>query len=415
MFANLFKKPSPQGQRGFTLIEMSLVLVLMSMAISTFILLQAQQATDNQARAVAQTYDRMNKAVSGYMQTYYSELINVDPACSRVFWASRSGSGMFTPSFSACQLSLQINGSTPVTVSNALQPTPLELAKLGFLDGGDNFRDSLPLPSLSSLNTNLALTPGDWVVGAGAISGEPGGILPERFMVLIQFMCLNGGAVYQFTNRIQCDSGTVDMRSLVFNSQPYNVEAADPSSKVLYQALAMMGADGYLSDLAPAKDLNDRDITGELRTVRGAAEPWLRNPTRMVSGTGAPFILAMRSGYGTSEWARFKRELAKLQQNIDNVSGTVGNLVTAVNSIQDAQKAGVQWTEIYVQDRNNGMDTGLACSEWSKPVLSTASPNNGSGFALDVWCINNRWLVRFENDADSLNWAHLVSFRGRRI
>jgi prepilin-type N-terminal cleavage/methylation domain-containing protein len=448
MFDTLHIPKGARRQRGFTLIEMSLVLVLMSMAISTFILLQAQQATDNQARAVSQTYARMNKAVSGYMQTYYSELINVDPACSSVGWAANNGTGLKMPTYIGCKLDLQINNGPKTTVANALQPTPKELAQLGFLEGGGNYEDRLPLPTLTSDNSKLAVTAGEWLVGG------LGGTLPSRFMVLIQFMCLNGGTVFQFTDKTLCKSGTVDMRSLVFNSQPFNVEAADPSSQVLYQALDLMGSDGYLSGPGPGTNTPTQD-TGELRAVRSAAEPTLRNPTRLVTGdAGAPFILAMRSGYGSSEWARFKRELAVLQTNIDNVSGALGNLNSVVNGVVisnnvlntrvnslsgtvDAQgrtltnlsntvtnlnnnQNQVKWRSVYTDDSFNWNGnvgaalTALSCSTWSYPVLSVASAGQDSGFWTNAWCDpgSNRWVVQFRNTSGGTQTAYFVSFEG---
>lgn len=301
-------------QRGFTLIEMSIVLVLMAMTISTFILLQAQQAADNRARAVAQTYTRMNQAVGGYLQTYYKQLITVPPECSRVNWAANSGAGAITPNYSGCGLSLSLNGGPATPVVNALQPTPLELARLGFLEGGSAYQDSLPLPTLRAGNSNFAFTTGNWLVGNAA------GVLPVRFMVLVQFMCINGGTVSQFNTTGACGSGTIDLRSLVFNSQPFSVQAADPGSGVLYQALQAMGADGYLSGPGPGTNTPTQD-TGELRSIRGAAEPSLSNPTRMVSGNaGAPFILAMRNGYGTADWSLFKKMVEDLQRKVDSIS-----------------------------------------------------------------------------------------------
>jgi prepilin-type N-terminal cleavage/methylation domain-containing protein len=331
MFDTLPLAQGARRQRGFTLIELSLVLVLMSMAITTFISLQAQQASDNQARAVAQTYARMNKAVGGYLQTYYKNLTALPAECSRVGWAANNGSGLTTPTYTGCQLDLQINNGPVTAVANALQPTPKELAQLGFLEGGSNYEDRLPLPTLSAANPNLALTTGNWLVGGS------GGTLPGRFMVLVQFMCINGGivngeTVSQFTTTGACGSGTIDLRSLVFNSQPYNVQATDPSSKVLYQALDIVGSDGYLSGPGPGTDTPNQD-TGELRSVRAAAEPTLSNPTRLVSGNagaGAPFILAMRSGYGTADWSLFKKQLEDLQAKMTTLENNQINQGTSI-------------------------------------------------------------------------------------
>jgi prepilin-type N-terminal cleavage/methylation domain-containing protein len=411
------QKPQHAPQRGFTLIELSLVLVLMAMAISTFIVLQSQQAADNRARAVAQTYTRMNKAVGGYLQTYYKQLIALPPECSRIYWAANSGTGMATPSFTGCSQSLQLNGGPVTTVVNALQPTPKELASLGFLDGGSAFVDSLPLPTLSSANPTLAFTTGNWLVGSGG-GGSSGSILPSRFMVLIQFMCINGGTVSVFNTTGACGSGTLDLRSLVFNSQPYNVQASDPSSQVLYQALDMMGTDGYLSGPGPGTNTPSQD-SGELRAAKGAAEPILTNPTRMVSGNaGTPFILALRNGYGSADWSLFKKQLDDLQTQINTMNITIANLNNSLINLQN--QVGVsQWT-VFRSWESSGYPTltNLRCNEWSQPAVTTASYGNDSGFSTIVYCSNNDlsrgfWFVGIRNNQGGDQYVDWVSFKGK--
>jgi len=400
MLASFHLSQSARQQRGFTLIELSLVLVLMSMAITTFIVLQSQQAADNRARAVALTYERMNKAVGGYLQTYYKELTALRPECGRTNWAANSGNNISPTNYTGCNLNLQLNGGPVTPVVNALQPTPKELAQLGFLEGGSAYVDRLPLPTLTSANPTLAFTTGNWLVG-----GPGAAILPARFMVLIQFMCINGGAVSVFFTTGACASGIIDLRSLVFNSQPYNVQAADPSSQVLYQALDRVGSDGYLSGPGPGTNTPTQD-TGELRSVNGAAEPAMSNPTRFYPGNfGTPFIFAMRNGYGTADWSLFKNQLDALQTQVNNLNN-------AINSIQNN---GARWVEVRVNDNQmRAQNTGWACSDWSKPVLSTASPNDDSGFQADVFCDGGTWRIAFENTKGALQWSDWVSFRGKR-
>lgn len=406
--------PPRAAQRGFTLIELSIVLVLMGMAITTFIVLQAQQTADNRSRAVAQTYTRMNKAVGGYLQTYYRQLITLPPECSRIYWAANSGTGRIKPSYTGCSQSLQLNGGPVTLVANALQPTPKELASLGFLDGGSAFVDSLPLQVLSAASPTLAFTTGSWLVGEGG----SGLVLPERFMVLIEFMCINGGTVSVFNTTGACTSGTLDLRSLVFNSQPYNVQAADPSSQVLYRALDMLGTDGYLSGPGPGTNTPTQD-TGELRAVKGAAEPTLTNPTRLVLGNaGAPFILAMRNGYGSADWSLFKKQLDDLQTQINSLTNTVTNLNNAIVNLQNLVGQ-TQWT-VFRTWESSGFPwvTPLRCNEWSQPTVSTASNGNDSGFYTSVQCSSNDfsqgfWLVGIRNGAGGDQYVDWVSFKGK--
>lgn len=412
MLASFHLSQSARQQRGFTLIELSLVLVLMSMAITTFIVLQSQQAADNRARAVALTYERMNKVVGGYLQTYYKELTALPPECGRVNWAANSGLGIPSQAYTGCAQNLQLNGGPVTRVANALQPTPRELAQLGFLEGGSAYVDSLPLPTLTSANATLAITTGNWLVG------NSGGALPARFMVLIQFMCINGGTVSLFTTTGACTSGTIDLRSLVFNSQPYNVQASDPSSQVLYQALDRVGSDGYLSGPGPGTNTPTQD-TGELRSVNGAAEPTLINPTRMVSGNaGTPFIFAMRNGYGTADWSLFKNQLDALQTQVNTMNGTISNLNNSLINLQ--KQVGVsQWT-VFRTWESSGYPTltNLRCNEWSQPAVTTASYGNDSGFATIVYCSNNDlsrgfWFVGIRNVAGGDQYVDWVSFKGK--
>ena len=412
MLASLHLSQSARQQRGFTLIELSLVLVLMSMAITTFIVLQSQQAADNRARAVALTYERMNKAVGGYLQTYYKELTALRPECGRTNWAANSGNGISATNYTGCNLNLQLNGGPVTPVVNALQPTPKELAQLGFLEGGSAYVDSLPLPTLTSANRTLAFTTGNWLVG-----GPGAAILPARFMVLIQFMCINGGSVSVFFTTGACASGTIDLRSLVFNSQPFNVQADDPSSQVLYQALDMVGSDGYLSGPGPGTNTPTQD-TGELRSVKGAAEPTMSNPTRFYPGNfGTPFIFAMRNGYGTADWSLFKNQLDALQTQVNNLIGTVSNLNNTVNNLNNTinsiQDNGVRWVRNIWSTDDVWFRTSLNCNEWTPPVAYRASLYDGSGFMTNIACPFGFWEVYFRNPGNGTQNTEWMSFKGK--
>jgi hypothetical protein len=132
----------------------------------------------------------------------------------------------------------------------------------------------------------------------------------------------------------------------------------------------------------------------------------MSNPTRLYPGNfGTPFIFAMRNGYGTADWSLFKNQLDALQTQVNNLNN-------AINSIQNN---GARWVEVRVNDNQmRAQNTGWACSDWSKPVLSTASPNDDSGFQADVFCDGGTWRIAFENSKSALQWSDWVSFRGKR-
>lgn len=315
-----FPLPSrAQRQRGFTLIELSIVLVLMAMAITTLFQIQREQLLGNTSLAVAQSYQRMNKAVSGYMQTYYSVLTDetrIRPECSNPYWlAGSTGSARSN----GCRLALQINGGAVVQVDNGLQPTPRELAQLGFLSGGNNYNDVLPLPTLTDGNPSLAFTPGDFLVRDIA-----GAIIP-RYMVVIQNICINGGSVNVVSVTGSCTTGSKDLRSWVFNSQPF-LESQTSSTTVLDRALEYLGADGYLS--GPADPANPN--ASELRSLAKSPEPLQGNFTRTATGVGAPYILAVRSGYGSADWSLFKKQVTDLANTVGTLSGNLSALSSTV-------------------------------------------------------------------------------------
>lgn len=308
-----------QRQRGFTLIELSIVLVLMAMAITTLFQIQREQLLGNTSLAVAQSYQRMNKAVSGYMQTYYSVLTDetrIRPECSNPYW--RAGSTGSARS-NGCRVDLQINGGALVRVDNGLQPTPSELAQLGFLSGGSSYTDVLPLPTLTNGNPSLAYIPGDFLVRdiAGAIT--------PRYMVLIQNICINGGNVSVVSVTGSCTTGSKDLRSWVFNSQPF-LESQTSATTVLDRALEYLGADGYLSGPADLANPN----ASELRSLAKSPEPLQSNFTRTATGVGAPYILAVRSGYGSADWSLFKKQVSDLSSTVGTLSGNLSALSSTV-------------------------------------------------------------------------------------
>jgi hypothetical protein len=303
-------------QRGYSMLELSIVMVFMAMVVIAAIMMQTEQARMDRARSAAQIYTRMNNAVGSYLTNFYDVLIKLKPECGAPDWSSSVGANAVKQDYSSCAVNLRVNGGPVVAVANGLQPTPTELADLGFLERGSTFINSLPFLTLldASGGDPAYMDP----IQQGFLMGDSKrNLLPNRFMVLIQFICIAGdkAAPALFTTTGGCASNSFDLRSLVFNSQPYRFTGGQDSDVILYQALRAAGADAYLSGYGPGTTPNND--TGELRAVKGAPEPSITNPSRwggwsvnasgVVGGSGAPNIFAMRNGYGSSGWDRYVR------------------------------------------------------------------------------------------------------------
>lgn len=305
-FQQKLYKVSKRSQRGFSLVELSIVLIIMAMVIMTMIELQTQEAQTNKAKAVAQIYTRINNAAGSYLTNFYDRLITLKPECGFPAWGAPGGGNVPKVDQTGCGVTLQLNNGPKFQVANGLQPTPAELTSLGLLESGGNYNNALPLPTIwDGVGGNVWLTGN--LGGIGWVMGVNGTALPNRFMVLIQFVCITpNGATAAFTRTGACTSNTFDLRSLVFNSQPYMFSNDQLSTSVLDQAQKFAGSDAYLSSNMP----NDN---GDLRTMYGSAEATLPNPSGSYSGhwagnwQAAPNILAMRNGYGSAGWDRYVR------------------------------------------------------------------------------------------------------------
>jgi hypothetical protein len=311
-------------QKGFTLLELSITTILIAMSIIALITMQAHQNQLDTARGIAKTYERLNNAVGSYMTNYYGQLIRLNPQCSRI--TALVGAAAAPLDGINCALNITTKVGDPirdqvVNVANGLQPTPAELRALGMLSGADGvaFVNALPLPSYASGGRFQALDP----------SGRP---IPAGFAFVIQFMCVGqqGGPV-QIVNQTECLTNSFDLRSLVFNSQPYKLGTASLSSDILLdQILVAAGGDAFLSDLQ----------NGELRSMAGSAVPQIANPIQWIEGNqrqfrGAPFILAMANGFGSSGFDQMVRRDGSLTLTGNwNVSNGANNIdVTGINNL----------------------------------------------------------------------------------
>ncbi len=275
-----------QLQRGFTLLEMSITTVITTMIIIGTIQMQTHQATLEAARSIADMYRHVGKAAESYMANYYGQLRALPDACSNVAWA---GSTVLNrpagPPAVGCTITIAppAGQQRQVVIANGLQPTLAELEQLGLMvrAGGVAFNNQLPMPTFAGLNRNPL-----------QITDAAGNAAPAQYAVLIRRMPLAGGVP------------AADLSSLVFNLQPYNLTNTSRSSDVLLDHIVMAaGGDAFLSDTQPGN-------AGRLRGQAGSQANELPNPLQVnLNGVvqGAPFVLAMRGGFGSAGFDQFVR------------------------------------------------------------------------------------------------------------
>ena len=283
------------SQKGFTLLEVSIATAIAALGIMATLQMRAAQSQIDAARSVAQVYERLNNAAGSYMTIFYSDIINkarISPACGTPAYQIRTENNIDAVNHgSDCKIELEVNKQKH-TINNYLQPTPSELAKLGLLTATDGrYEDQLPLPSFalaggsastSMVAYNTSLDPGFGPSNSQARNG---------MAILIQLMCI--GANPPVTSPVlslnTCSTNKYDLRSLVFNIQPYT--NIGDGNTLLYRVMeAAGGGRTYLSDTR---------FDGELRADGGVST--LDNPIKIQNtNTGSPFILAIRNGYGSA-------------------------------------------------------------------------------------------------------------------
>ena len=206
---------TPHGQTGYSLIELTIVLILVAgLVIGLFAIYQFKMAADK-AEAIAGQYQRINLAVSGYLSQNSDallQLLDKAPGCSNIPWrASSAGvAGVsVTPDPTGCELK---NSAGATLAVNGVQPTLDELRNLQFLD--------------QTTASNLALSTTPTVVGN---IGGANQFLPARFAIQISRVCVQHAGPVSTSSHLNCSvSGTPgywDLSSLVFNSQPFSDSA----------------------------------------------------------------------------------------------------------------------------------------------------------------------------------------------
>lgn len=301
----MYSRYCKQAQRGYSLFELSMVLVIMALAIMVVITMQVEQARDDRARAVAQIYQRLNNAVGTYMTNNYEQLLKLHPGCGIMPIRSEGSDGLFHPFVGYVDIARCTMKVGTQTIANGLQPTLDDLQKFGVL-GDVSAGVALPLPVDTAFPLVDSTVPGS--------PKKP----PTQWRVLIQKICIGGAAggvnngqpFFSETNigAVGCVGGTTDFRSLIFNLYPYDVNGFGGSA-YLSQVRGYIGSDGYLTDIDPVTG-----DAGELKSKFGGFDSTIISPMRTyvkngdpASGTPLPYILAMRNGYGSSGWDKYVR------------------------------------------------------------------------------------------------------------
>ncbi|MEI7785367.1 MAG: polymer-forming cytoskeletal protein [Betaproteobacteria bacterium] len=302
-----------QLQKGFTLLELSMTTVITTMIIIGTIQMQTYQATLDAARSIGDMYRHVGKAAESYMANYYGRIRGLPDACSDVGWA---GSTVLNRPAGPPAVGCAIRIAPPagqqreVVIANGLQPTLEELEQLGLMvrAGGVAFNNQLPIPTFAGLNRNPL-----------QITDAAGNAAPAQYAVLIRRMPLAGGGL------------AADLSSLVFNLQPYNLTNTSRSSDILLDQIVMAaGGDAFLSDNRPGTG-------GQLRGQNGADAAGLPNPLQVnLNGVvqGAPFVLAMRGGFGSSGFDQFVRRDGT--QTLTSAWNVGGQDITGVGTLQAA-------------------------------------------------------------------------------
>lgn len=322
------KHANPAGrQQGFSLIEISLGLVLVvGIVVSIYQILQ-YNAWIEQAKTVAGQIKKVNEAVSTYAGNYSDVLSDksIPPECETVYYGVvDAGADVNSVNVSSAPSSCSKNfGASPntVRVANVMQPTLDELKQLNLLSTASSYE-----PLFITENR---------VVYKDASNRNA--FLPPGYAVLIQRVCVNNpNAAVDSANYCASPSpGYYDLQTLVFSSQPYSDKAVKNGgvTNMLYTAYKAAGVDALLAadGISKTTDPNNgnADITRKypLIPANSNGQTFLPNPLKVAGDVGLKNILAMRGGYSSSVRTSYLRP--------DGLTPMSGNLNMGNNDILD--------------------------------------------------------------------------------
>lgn len=266
--------PHRRLARGFTLMELSIVLVIGSGFLMAMTLAQHSRMLQLSAQVMAQRYQGLMAATQRYVALYRSQLSELPVACSvSSYQTGRPKAPEGAVAAGNCALQLSQQGRS-VKLANALQPSPDELLSLGLLDAGNPV--TLALERQSS-------------VYSPAFAASPASKAPPRLAVLVRKLCDSPAC-----------TGAVTLESLVYNVQPYVLEGGNWTFGRMDQVRVLF------NELGDGAAMSQDTAQGEL--VMTASGVSLGNPVLQDGSTqGVLGIVALRGSTNTSldtQWAR---------------------------------------------------------------------------------------------------------------
>lgn len=260
--------------RGFTLVELSLVLFIGSSFLMAMTFSVHSYMLQLRAKSMAQRYQLVHAAALRYVDVFGSSLALVSAECGRPLYQADSP---LTPTAllakGGCSLQLDNRGRSAKVV-NALQPTTEELKALGFMD-----------PQA----TTALLLEREVRVYMPIEAQSESHKAPERLAVLVRKVCETPGC-----------SGPVVLESMTYNMQPFLMQGGHWLFDRFDQAHLLLSELGDGAAMSQEKSLN-----GNLEGIAG--DVTFENPVKKPDKQGLAGIVALRSRFNDSVaalWAR---------------------------------------------------------------------------------------------------------------
>lgn len=232
-------KARRQSQKGFSLVELAVVISLAAMVSIGYLYNQTQDNQLSNAKVQAGYYLTVNDAVGKYMLTYYNDLKIIPPNCANV---RLTAGGVPAAMASTVNCKFTTGAASGVnSPANALQPTVAELKSLTLLDS--SFKEGFLWTTLNTVNGPKASgsCTTDCLTGTNTE--------PTRFVNRIQLWC--SGILLTGDTTAACAT-SMQLKSLTFNSQPFAPTDGGSFFKLSRQemlstAINVMDSSGYMS------------------------------------------------------------------------------------------------------------------------------------------------------------------------
>jgi prepilin-type N-terminal cleavage/methylation domain-containing protein len=284
--------------RGFTLLELSIVLIIGATFLMAMTLSQHVRMLQLRSQAMAQRYQSLQAGVLRYVELYRPQLLALPTSCSMPSYRAgipKPPSGAVAAG--SCTLKLKVQGRS-VELRNALQPAPEELLALGLLDAGSP--------------VSLALDRQIRVLNPAFASGTPG-FAPDRLGILLRKVC-----------DTQDCSDLREMQSLIYNLQPFLLDGGNWAFARADQVKVLINE---LGDGAAQSDAQRQGmLVGSVFTQD--------NPVQEENGLGMPGIVALRASTNMVVDAAWARR--------DGQSAISGDWNFSSHQIQGVSSLGVQ-------------------------------------------------------------------------